>query len=135
MDINKWLPKKHQNLAGQLVRFGISTGFSAACSVLIPVILHEGFGVDERTAVAIGFTIAYIGNMLLVRAFVFKSVNNIKHDIPRYIVVNGLFRLAEYAAFLALLTWAPFTYLTSLLVILSVSAVIKFCAYRKLFDR
>lgn len=134
MEIKQLLPAKSHKLVGQLIRFGISTGFSASCSILIPVGLHEGFKINERIAVAIGFATAYLGNMLLMRIFVFKSSNSWKHDVTRYIVTNGTFRLAEYVVFLALLAWTPLSYITALLTILTTSAAIKFFAYQRLFS-
>ena len=90
-------------------------------------------GVPEKTAVAIGFVTAYLGNMLLLRVFVFKSTNDWKRDIAGYIVTNGVFRLMEYGAFIALLNYAGLQYIPVLLIVLGVSAVVKFFAYRWLF--
>ena len=135
MIINRWLPPKYHELTGQLVRFGISTGFSSACSVVLPIALHEGLGINERFAVATGFLAAYFGNMLLMRIFVFKSTNDLRQDIPRFIIANGIFRLAEYCAFLVLLAWTSLTYIIALVIVLSISAVLKFHSYRRLFGR
>lgn len=124
---------RKDGLIGQVMRFMVSTGFSAAMSFLLPIALHELFGVPEKTAVAIGFVTAYLGNMLLLRVFVFKSTNDWKRDIAGYIVTNGAFRLMEYGAFIALLNYSGLRYIPVLLIVLGVSAVVKFFAYRWLF--
>ncbi|MXO85981.1 hypothetical protein GRI38_08030 [Altererythrobacter aurantiacus] len=124
---------RHGKLIGQLLRFAVSTGFSAAMSFLLPIVLHEFFAVPERIAVAIGFATAYLGNMVLMRVFVFKSRNDWRRDIAAYIVTNGAFRLAEYGAFIALLEYSGLTYVPVLLIVLAASATIKFFAYRWLF--
>ncbi len=133
MELLRWLPTRYHKLIGQMVRFGFSTAFSAAFSIIVPIGLHEGLGVNIKMAVAIGFVTAYFGNLVLMRSFVFKSGNSWKQDASAYVVTNAIFRLAEYLAFLALLAWTALTYVPALLVILCVSAIIKFFAYRKLF--
>ena len=120
-------------LFAQLLRFGVSTGFSAAMSFGLPIILHEAFGIEEKVAVAIGFAVAYLGNLLLLRMFVFKSTNDWKRDTAAYVVTNGVFRLLEYAAFLLLLDQAGLSYVPALLAVLVVSSIVKFFAYRTIF--
>ena len=120
-------------LVGQLLRFGVSTGFSAAMSFGLPILLHEQFGMPERIAVATGFATAYIGNLLLLRVFVFRSKGAWKRETLHYIVTNGAFRLAEYGAFLLLLDRLGLDYRLSILVVLGISACAKFFIYRRIF--
>lgn len=122
-----------RTLAGQLARFSVSTGFSAAMSFGLPIALHEGFGVAQKIAVAIGFAVAYIGNIALLRLFVFRSTGSWLHQLARYIPVNGAFRLAEYLVFLVLLDHLRLDYKLAMLVVLGASAAIKFFVYRWIF--
>lgn len=117
----------------QLARFMVSTGFSAAMSFGLPIILHERVGVAERFAVAIGFAAAYVGNIVLLRLFVFRSRGSWRKQLSRYIPANGAFRLAEYAAFLLLFERADLDYRIAMLVVLGTSACFKFFVYRWIF--
>ena len=121
-------------LALQIARFGLSTGFSAAVSFGLPVILHETFDIGQKRAVAIGFVLAYVANLLLLKTFVFQSRGSWRREVPRYVVVNGTFRLLEYAAFTLLLDRLDWDYRVAVLSVLAVSAVIKFFVYRVIFD-
>lgn len=120
-------------IAGQLFRFGISTGFSAALSFGLPLLLHEHFGISETMAVAIGFAAAYLGNIWLLRNFVFRSSGNWRREVFRYVVWNALVRLLEYASFYALFARFGFDYRVALLLVLGISAVLKFFLYRWVF--
>ena len=120
-------------IAGQLFRFGISTGFSAALSFGLPLLLHEHFGVPETLAVAIGFAAAYLGNIWLLRNFVFRSTGNWRREVLRYVAWNAVARLLEYAAFYALFANVGFDYRVALLLVLGISAVLKFFLYRWVF--
>lgn len=120
-------------IAGQLFRFGISTGFSAALSFGLPLLLHEHLGVTETLAVAIGFAAAYLGNIWLLRNFVFRSTGNWRREVSRYVVWNAVARLLEYAAFYALFASLGVDYRFALLLVLGISAVLKFFLYRWVF--
>ncbi len=120
-------------LAGQLFRFAISTGFSAALSFGLPLLLHEYFDVAEALAVAIGFAAAYLGNIWLLRNFVFRSTGNWRSEIFRYVIWNAVARVIEYTAFYLLFRSFGFDYRIALLLVLGVSAVLKFFLYRWVF--
>lgn len=122
-----------QKLAGQVFRFGLSTGFSAALSFGLPLLLHEYLGVAETLAVAIGFSAAYLGNIWLLRNFVFRSTGNWRREVPRYVIWNALARLIEYGAFYFLFQALGLDYRIALLAVLGVSAVLKFFVYRGIF--
>lgn len=120
-------------LMAQLARFMVSTGFSAALSFGLPIALHEWLGMGERIAVATGFAAAYIGNIVLLRLFVFRSRGSWRKQLVRYIPVNGAFRLAEYLSFLLLFERAGLDYRIAMLVVLAFSAGLKFFIYRWIF--
>ncbi|TCJ32804.1 GtrA family protein [Parafrankia sp. BMG5.11] len=125
---------KIKAIAGQVLRFGISTGFSAALSFGLPLILHEYLGLTEPAAVAIGFAIAYAGNIWLLRNFVFRSTADWWGEVFRYMAINAAFRLIEYGAFFFLFKTAGLDYRIALLAVLGVSAVLKFFLYREVFS-
>ena len=120
-------------ITGQILRFGLSTGFSAAMSFGVPVLLHEYADMPQRLAVAIGFFAAYVGNIVLLRLFVFRSKGSWRAQVLRYIPTNGVFRLCEYFAFLGLFEKLGLDYRVALLLVLGTSSVIKFFAYRLIF--
>lgn len=119
--------------AGHLRRFLMTSGLSATLSFILPTLLHELLGLPIKGAVATGFAAAYICNFLLLRTFVFKSMNTFRSDVIRYLVVNGAFRLAEYALFLVLLDVAGINYVLAVFLVLTVSTVLKFFGYRRIF--
>ncbi len=120
-------------LIPQAARFAVSTGISATLSFVLPIILHELFGVPTKIAVAVSFAIAYLVNIALLRIVVFRSQSSWLRQLLIYIPTNGLFRLAEYLAFVVLLDWAGLDYRLSILLVLGVSAVTKFFVYRIVF--
>lgn len=117
----------------QAIRFALTTGLSAALSFGLPVALVELFGFDERRAVQIGFACAYIVNIVVVRSFVYRSRNHWARDFLAYVVVNGLFRLLEYAGFVFLQSTLGVPYAAALLVVLIASTIVKFFVYRFVF--
>lgn len=120
-------------IVGQAMRFMVSTGFSATLSFLFPIMLHEWFGIDTDVAVAIGFATAYVGNIFLLRVFVFRSRGPWRRQTMRYVATNGVFRLAEYGAFYALSNLVQLDYRLAILFVLAVSSGLKFIAYRWIF--
>ena len=117
----------------QAARFGVATGVGVALSLILPVLLREALGVAAPAAVAVGFAASFVANFVLHRTFVFNSRNDWARDAWRYLVTNGSLRLLEYGAFLVLHQGAGIHYAVSVFVVLSVSTVVKFFAYRRLF--
>ena len=122
-----------RKMAGQFARFGVSTGFSATMSFGLPIILHEWLGVAQKPSVAIGFATAYVGNIALLRLFVFRSTGSWLGQLARYIPVNGCFRIVEYLGFVVLLDHFGLDYRLAMLAVLGTSSLIKFFAYRLIF--
>jgi len=119
--------------AGQLVRFGMSTGVSATMTIGLPVLLHEVFGIEQRIAVAISQSSALLVNFLMIRVFVFRSKRAAPRDLAYYAGSAAAFRGLEYLCFLALFELGHFFYLTALVLTLGTSTLIKFVWYRFLF--
>lgn len=120
-------------MASQLMRFAVSTGLSAVLSFGLPIALHEYFGVAEKTGVAIGFAAAYVGNIVLLRVFVFRSQGSWRQQLARFIPANAVFRLLEYGAFLLLFERLGLDYRLAVLIVLGTSTLVKFFAYRLIF--
>lgn len=120
-------------IGGQLVRFGISTGFSAAMSFGLPIVLHGMLGMAVEVAVAIGFATAYAINIVLLRLFVFRSRGSWLRQLAHYIPTNGAFRVIEYLSFLGLFRLLHVDYRISIFVVLATSSSIKFFVYRIIF--
>jgi putative flippase GtrA len=118
---------------GQLIRYGVSSGTSAAVSLGLPVLLHEAFGVEQKLAVAISQASVLLLNFLMIRLFVFRSKSKAKRDLTYYIGSAIAFRGLEYLLFLALFELADLHYFTALLLTLGTSTVVKFGWYRFLF--
>ena len=132
-DIQTGPLKRYGGTISRLLRFGLATIVSASLTFVLPIFAHEMAGIAENTAVAIGFASAYVVNLILLKVFVYRSSGNWAKEVGRYIVVNGAFRLVEYASFYALSNIAGWDYRLSVLVVLALSAVAKFSAYRFVF--
>ena len=127
--------QNRSKLVRQARRFVVVSGLSAALSFGLPIALVELGGVDHARAVQIGLVAAYLSNLFVIRKYVFGSTNRWHADVPKYVVVNGLFRVAEYLVFEFLFTWLAINYALALLAVLTASTVLKFFSYRFLFDR
>jgi len=124
-----------RDTVGQLIRYGVSSGTSAAVSLGLPVLLHEAFGVEQKLAVAISQASVLLLNFLMIRLFVFRSKSKAKRDLAYYVGSAIAFRGLEYLLFLALFELASLHYFLALLLTLAVSTVVKFGWYRFLFHR
>ena len=124
-----------RDTVGQLIRYGVSSGASAAVSLGLPVLLHEAFGVEQKLAVAISQASILLLNFLMIRLFVFRSKSTARRDLAYYVGSAVAFRGLEYLLFLALFELASLHYFLALLLTLAVSTVVKFGWYRFLFHR
>lgn len=119
--------------AGQLLRFGVTSGASAVVSLGLPVFLHEALGIEQKVAVAISQCSVLLLNFLMLRLFVFRSRRGARRDLTYYVGSAVAFRGTEYLLFLALFELAGLHYFIALLLTLGTSTVIKFFWYRVLF--
>lgn len=116
-------------------RFAVATFASALLSFGLPLALHEVMGLGERLSVGLSFAIAYAFNFIMLRRMVFASEAGWRRDLGLYAGVNATFRLGEFLAFAALRSSAVLSYAAALLVVLTLSTMVKFFAYRRLFGR
>ena len=121
--------------AGQMLRFGLSSGLSASVSLGLPVVLHELLHVEQKVAVAISQVTVLLMNFVTLRLFVFRGNGSVRGDLLRYFGSAAVFRGIEYLSFLALFELAGLFYLTALIITLIVSTMIKFVWYRFIFGR
>ena len=117
-------------LGRQAYRYLLVTGLSAVTTVALPTFLHEILGIEEEIAVAIALVIAFCINFLMARSYIYESDGHLGGQALKFLATSGLFRLAEYAGFLVLHTWLGVVYWIALIVVLVVSSVLKFFAYR-----
>lgn len=119
---------------GQFLRFFWATGASAAITLGLPVLLHEGFAVPPRIAVAVALVTAFAVNFLTTRLFVFRSRGGAHGELVRYALTSASFRGAEYLGFLALDVLGVVYYLAQPLVLI-VSFLLKFVVLRRFVYR
>jgi len=118
---------------GELIRFGISTGVSAVFTLGVPVLLHEGFGIGQKLAVAVSQSFALLLNFVMIRIFVFRSKRAARRDVSYYVASAITFRGLEYLFFLGLFGLLHLFYFLALVLTLSTSTLLKFVWYRFLF--
>ena len=87
----------------------------------------------QNVAVAAGFVTAYLVNLVMLKAFVYRSSGSWLSETWRYVVVNGAFRLIEYGAFYLLSNSAGWDYRLAVLAVLALSAIVKFIVYGIVF--
>jgi putative flippase GtrA len=119
----------------QFIRFGVSSGASAALTLGLPVLLHEAVGLAQVAAVAISQSCVLVLNFVMIRIFVFRSTRSGHRDLTAYLASAVSFRGGEYLLFLVLFRDARLYYVAALLLTLAASALIKFFWYRFLFGR
>ena len=115
---------------GELYRFLLMTGLSASITLIIPIILREIVGLDEKIAVGLALVVAAAVNFITVRNYVFRSDGAILPQLIRFALSSLVFRGSEYLAFLLLHTFADMFYVLALGIVLVVSFVLKFLFYR-----
>jgi putative flippase GtrA len=127
------LGRTDRHTLGQVLRFGVSSAASAAVSVGLPILLHEGAGVDQATAVAISQCSVLLLNFLMIRLFVFRSTRSGRRDLGVYAASAASFRAGEYLLFLLLFDSLGFYYVLALVLTLGASALLKFFWFRFVF--
>jgi putative flippase GtrA len=116
----------------QLARYGTVSVISAGITLGVPMLLHEGLGVEARLAVAIALSVAFVVNFLAFQGWVFGTRGAAGRSFVRFLVVSLAFRGAEYLAFLLLFTIAKLPYMVALVGILLLSFCLKFVTYQRL---
>jgi putative flippase GtrA len=122
-------------LKDEAFRFLQATVISAGCSLLLPIALHEGFGVPQRIAVAVGLLLVFALNFVTTRLYVFRSRGAPGGEMFRFALVSLAFRGGEYLAFLLLNVLFGMQYVLALMLVLGVSWCSKFLTYRQFVYR
>lgn len=101
----------------------------------IPVLLHERFDVSEKIAVAVALFTAFLVNFLTTRLYVFGVADGMKEQAVRFLFTSIGFRVTEYLAFLLLLNLLNIFYGWALIMVVTVSMVLKFFLFDIMFFR
>jgi putative flippase GtrA len=112
------------------LRYLVMTGISAAMSLGIPFVLHEGLAVRPDIAVAIGLGTAFLVNFTTAKLYVFKRRGFAKAQFGRFALVSTFFRLCEYIAFLVLHNLLGIQYMIANTSVLLFSFAMKFFVYK-----
>lgn len=115
---------------GEGLRYLVMSGVSAAMSLGIPFVLHEGLSVPPSIAVAIGLGTAFLVNFATAKHYVFKRKGFAKAQFGRFTLVSFLFRLGEYLAFLVLHSVIGIEYMIANFSVLLASFALKFFVYK-----
>jgi putative flippase GtrA len=116
-------------------RYLLATGFSALMSLGLPVLFVDVFGWRAELAVAAAFVIAFLVNFLIHKFLVFRSAGRVLREFLGFAATNGLMRLVDYAGFLLLYRVAGLHYLVALVAVLTVTSLLRFLAFRRIFGR
>lgn len=112
------------------LRYLAMTGVSAAITLGLPFVLHEGFAVRPDIAVAIGLGTAFLVNFATGKFYVFRRKGSTKAQLGRFTLVSLLFRLSEYFLFLVLHNGFGVQYMIANTAVLFVSFCLKFFVYK-----
>jgi putative flippase GtrA len=116
-----------------ILRFGLGGLVSVGTAVSVSTWSHEVWGVNQAIAGANGFFAALAVNFIALRWFVFpNSAARIRHQLLRYVTVNGALRGGEYLAYLLLIQILSLHYQISMIIVMVVSSLMKFVIYDKI---
>jgi putative flippase GtrA len=116
-----------------MLRYGAAGLFGLAVNIVIVATSIEIFHLPPSAAAAAGFATVFLLGFLLARHAVFNSgPQNLWHQIGRFSVINGVMRLGEFGLFLLLLAAIGLHYVLTLIIVLSMSNIVKFILYRNL---
>jgi putative flippase GtrA len=118
-----------RSLATRVLRFGMMSGLSAAMTLGIPILLHEGFALPADDAVAIAFTIAFGVNFVVAKYFVFRAIGSTLGDLLKFCIASFLFRYIDYTMFEVLYHVLFIGYPIALAIILPFSTIMKFFTF------
>ena len=116
----------------QGIRYLLMTGLSAGITLGLPILLHEGFDVNEEIAVSLALGTSFLINFVTIRVFVFRSIGAPRTELLRFGLTSAGFRIVEYLLFLCLHTLLDLFYVLALGIVLVVSLALKFYCYRVL---
>ncbi len=130
--MRRYLPGRDR--LAELGRFSIAGGMSATVTLGLPVLLHEGFAVPERIAVAAALVTVFVMNFFVTRRFVYRSSGHAGAEALRFLGFSLISRSLEYGAFL-LLFGAGLAYYVAQLIVVGVAFVTKFFLMRRIVYR
>ena len=120
----------HKSHVGEMFRYMVMTCTSAAISLGIPFVLHEGAGVRPSVAVAVGLLATFFVNFAVAKRYVFRRLGALKTQMFRFAFVSLNFRIGEYLSFLLLNFAFGIDYMIALIAVLIASLIAKFFIYK-----
>ncbi len=118
-------------LAGELSRYLLAGGLSAALSLSLPVLFKAGLGIAPNLAVGMSLAIVFAINFGVIRTFVFRSRGRAGHQLLRFALTTAVMRGIEYVAFLGVHVLLGVHYWVALFLVLCVSSTCKFVVQRR----
>lgn len=126
---------KIPNFAFKLLRFGSGAVVSLSSTLAITYVATEWIMLSEKISFAVALICVFFINFLYLRHFVFASALPWRRQMRDFFVASIGFRLAEYVAYLLLLDVLGIHYLLTVVVVLSISFVVKFIVFdRRVFN-
>lgn len=117
--------------AKKFARFIGVSGLSAVVTFGVPILLHEGFRIDERISIAVGYLVAVFVNYFYLVLFVFPGTRNANSAVG-FLVSAVIFRTCEYGLFILLFVAVGIHYLIALLITQTIGTVIRFFVFDKI---
>jgi putative flippase GtrA len=110
-------------------RYLIATFLSVCITIGLPIILVEFGSLGASKATALALSLALAVNFLSMKLFVYRNDGSWQAQAVRFLIAASLFRLGEYAGFLALYGILDLFYVLALGVTVGLSFVAKFFTY------
>jgi putative flippase GtrA len=116
-----------------LPRYAIASAFSFCFVIAATAGLHEVAGLSQTLAPAVALVLAFAVNFVLLRRFVFPGQSTpVGRQLAETAVTSLLFRVVEYAIFLALHLGLEVNYLIATGASVCISALGKYFVYREI---
>ena len=120
----------------QMFRYLINSGLSFGLNIGMTVFLAEIIQLPEEIAFLIALVVVFASNFLMLRYFVYEAKEkSLKNQFVHYFFSVTGFRILEYLSFLFFHTWLKFEYRVVAIVVLTISAIVKFFFYRLIFEQ
>lgn len=99
MPVREWL--LGDGLLPKIVRFALVGGLSTIVYGIVTLLAVEGARMPPLAATVFGYLLVVPLNYLLQRSFTFRSVDDARREIPRFLLVHGANIVASFLAMYA----------------------------------
>lgn len=124
-DVQKW-----RALIFEGVRFVGSGLLVFPIGLLVSFLCHELLGWREEYAGLAAIAVLLLLNFVLARVVVFRSVESVRMQLPKFLAIALVMRGLEYLLFLAAFRVGKISYLLAMVAALVISSATKFFLYR-----